>query len=343
MSATLIAEETEVDRLPLEGRELRVAVIGAGQMGRHHARIYQALPGVHLAAVCDSDFAKAEQVAQEFGAAAEPDFRALLQDLDAVTVAVPTEAHAEVACEFLAAGIDVLLEKPISRTLEEADRLIRLAEAGQRIFQVGHLERYNPAVQAVSAMVNRPRYFEADRLGSFSERSLDIDVIMDLMVHDLDVILSLVRSAPRSIAAVGIPILTPRVDIANARIEFEDGCVANLTASRISKERTRKLRLFQPYQYISIDYTRQEAEVFTLEPPAGGAGRPSIDYRQLHVERAEPLRLEIEAFLRAVRSRTPPLIDGAAGRRALSLATDVRRAIEEHGERAGISFEAPWG
>ncbi|MBI4469636.1 MAG: Gfo/Idh/MocA family oxidoreductase [Acidobacteria bacterium] len=337
----MVDEATETERPPSTDREIRVAVIGVGQMGRHHARVYRAQPGVRLMAVCDKKLERARAVADEFGTSTAADFRDLLPELDAVTIAVPTEAHAEVAGRVLEAGVDVLVEKPISRTLEEADALIAQASSLGRILQVGHLERFNPAILAIRSLVSSPRFFEAHRLGSFTERSLDIDVIMDLMVHDLDVILSLVPSVPRSITAVGIPILTPRLDIANARIEFEDGCVANLTASRISKDRTRKLRFFQPFQYISIDYTRQEVEVFSLEPGTGKGSRPGIGYRMLDVEKAEPLQLEIEAFLSSVRDRTCPRIDGNEGRRALALAIDVRRAIEEHQLRAGNPFSLP--
>lgn len=341
MSAILVEEETELESVDFAERELRVAVIGVGQMGRHHARIYSALPAIKLVGVCDMDLARAKRVASEFGTEALPDYRALLAGVDAVTIAVPTEAHAEVACEFLAAGIDVLLEKPISRTLEEADQIIQSAHAHEALLFIGHLERFNPALRAVAPIVHKPQFFEAHRLGSFSERSLDIDVIMDLMVHDLDIISSLVSSPPRTISAVGIPVLTHRLDIANARIEFQNGCVANITASRISKERVRKLRFFQPFQYVSIDYTQQEAEVFTLDSRPHDSSRPEILHRYLEVEKAEPLRLEIVAFLNSVRARTAPPIDGPAGRRALSLALDVRAAIDGHTQGAGEALQPP--
>ncbi|HVF92580.1 MAG TPA: Gfo/Idh/MocA family oxidoreductase, partial [Blastocatellia bacterium] len=231
---------------------IRVAVIGVGHFGREHARIYAESAGAELVAVCDISEAAGRAVAERYDTSYVSDFRELIGRVDAVSLAVPTVSHHEIACELLAAGIAALIEKPISRTLEEADEIIALAERHGAALQVGHLERFNPAVVAAGKIVTRPRFFEAHRLSLFTPRSLDIDVVMDLMIHDLDVILSLVHSEVAEIRAAGVPILTPRVDIANARIEFEDGCVANLTASRVSGERVRKVRFFQPSEYISI-------------------------------------------------------------------------------------------
>lgn len=317
---------------------MNVAVIGVGQMGWHHARVYAALDEVRLVGVCDIDRARADAVAAEYHTAAYYDHRQLLDRVDAVSVAVPTESHARIGYEFLQRGISVLMEKPISRTLDEADALIAVAEQSGAILQVGHLERFNPAVQAVQGIITQPRFFEAHRLGVFSPRSLDIDAVMDLMIHDLDVILSLLDTEAVHISAVGIPVLSSRVDIANARIEFADGCVANLTASRISQERVRKLRFFQPHDYVSLDYTRQEVEIFSLVPSASSTTRPEISRRLLPVEKREPLRAQIESFLRCVRERIPPRVDGRQGRRALALALRVMEKIREHAERVGMEL-----
>ncbi|MDW8239044.1 MAG: Gfo/Idh/MocA family oxidoreductase [Acidobacteriota bacterium] len=313
---------------------MRVAVIGVGQMGRHHARVYAGLESVRLVGVCDIERARAEAVAAEFHTTPYEDYRALFDQVDAVTVAVPTEHHSRIGCEFLRRGVAVLMEKPISRTLEEADALIAAAEQANVVLQVGHLERFNPAVQALGEIVTQPRFFETHRLGVFSPRSLDIDVVMDLMIHDLDVILSLVKSEVTGISAVGVPILSPRVDIANARLEFADGCVANITASRISREKVRKLRFFQPHDYVSLDYTNQEVEIFSLT----SSSPPQISHRLLPVQPCEPLKAQLESFLRCVRESAPPLVDGRQGRRTLELAMRVNQKITEHAQRAGVSL-----
>jgi predicted dehydrogenase len=238
--------------------------------------------------------------------------------------------------DFLRRGASVLIEKPISRTLDEADELIAAADASGAVLQIGHLERFNPAVRALADIATRPRFFEAHRLGVFSPRSLDIDAVMDLMIHDLDVILSLLDTEVVGISAVGVPILSPQVDIANARIEFADGCVANVTASRISREKVRKLRFFQPHDYVSLDYTNQEVEVFSLAPSDGQSAFPKISHRLLPVEKAEPLKAQIESFLRCAREKTRPLVDGHQGRRALAVALQVAEKIQEHARRAGL-------
>src|ERR1051325_5336635 len=291
----------------------RVAVIGTGQFGQHHARVYSQIEQARLAAVCDTDPAVGQAVAEQYQVPYVADYRDLLDKVDAVSLAVPTVAHHEIARELLKAGVAVLVEKPIARTLEEADELIALAEQNNVVLQVGHLERFNPAVSAASRIVTRPRFFEGHRLSLFTPRSLDIDVVMDLMIHDIDVVLSFVRSEVAEIRAAGVPILTPKIDIANARIEFADGCVANLTASRVSAERVRKLRFFQPGQYISIDYAAQETGVVTVNYTP--EGRPRFDMRLLENEGGEPLRIEIESFLAAV-SGAPVKTSGEDGRRA---------------------------
>jgi predicted dehydrogenase len=308
------------------GERLRVAVVGVGHLGRHHARILSTLEGAQLVAVVDTNAERATAAAASTGAPARADFREILGDVDAVTVAVPTELHREVALPFLERGVAVLVEKPMARSLSEADDLIAAARASGATLAVGHTERYNPAVAAVLPLVTSPRFIEVHRLGAFPDRSLDIDVVFDLMIHDLDIILALVRSEVESIEAVGVPVLTAKYDIANARLRFASGCIANVTASRISKERVRKIRFFQPDAYISIDYAAQEVEGWRLVRKDGA--RPAIEGGPLPVARDEPLRRELADFVRAVRDKRPPLVDGDAGRRALELATRIADKME---------------
>jgi predicted dehydrogenase len=305
---------------------LRTAVVGIGHLGRHHARILSALDGAVLTAVVDTIEERATAAAAASGARACTDYRELIGQVDAVTIAVPTELHHEVAMPFLRRGTAVLVEKPMTRTLAEADELIAAAGASGAALAVGHTERYNPAVAAVFPLVTSPRFIEVHRLGVFPDRSLDIDVVFDLMIHDLDVILALVRSEVTSIEAVGVPVLTPKYDIANARLRFASGCIANVTASRISKERVRKIRFFQPDAYLSIDYAAQEVEGWRLV--RGDGPRPSIQGGPIPVERDEPLRLELADFVNSARDRTPPVVDGEAGRRALALASRVAEKME---------------
>ncbi|GBC81037.1 scyllo-inositol 2-dehydrogenase (NAD(+)) [bacterium HR10] len=314
----------------------RVAVIGVGRIGKEHVRIYTSLPEATLVGVCDTDRTRGEQIAAQYAVRYYADYRELLDRVDAVSIAVPTESHCEIACEFLKHGVAVLVEKPMARTLEEAERMIRWARETGALLQVGHLERFNPAVRALAALVFEPKFFEVHRLGEFTERSLDIDVVLDLMIHDLDILLSLVQADVRAIYAVGVPILTDRVDIANARLEFANGCVANVTASRISREKVRKLRIFQPNAYLSLDYTRQELEVYRLVTPSALGQRPRIVTERVPVAKDEPLRAQLQSFLRCVREGTPPLVSGEDGRKALALALRILAAIEAHGHRVGI-------
>lgn len=313
----------------------RVAVIGAGQFGHNHARVYSEIAGVELVAVCDTNEAAGRAVAQKYQTDFVSDFRQLIGKVDAVTVAVPTVAHHEITCQLLNASIAVLVEKPIAATLAEADEMIAAAERHRAVLQVGHLERFNPAVSAASRIITKPRFFEGHRLSIFTPRSLDIDVVMDLMIHDIDVVLSFVQSEVAEIRAAGVPILTPKIDIANARIEFANGCVANLTASRVSNERVRKLRFFQPGQYISLDYSTQETNVVTINHTP--QGRPDFDMRLLQAEHGEPLRIEIEAFLAAIEG-APVVTGGKDGRRALALAVGIVEKIQEHAEKIGVPF-----
>jgi len=308
---------------------LRVAVIGVGHLGRHHARILSTLEGVTLTAVVDKLPERAAEIAASTGSRALTDVGTLGGEVDAVTVAVPTELHRDIALPFLERGVSVLVEKPMARSVAEADEMIAAAAKSGATLAVGHTERYNPAVAAVLPLVTSPRFIEVHRLGVFPERSLDIDVVFDLMIHDLDVIMAMVRSEVISVEAVGVPVLTPKYDIANARLRFASGCIANVTASRISKDRVRKIRFFQPDAYLSIDYAAQEVEGWRLVKRDGA--RPSIEGGPIPIERDEPLKRELADFARAVRERGTPVVDGAAGRRALELATRIAEKMESVG------------
>jgi len=299
----------------------RVAVVGVGHLGRHHARILSTLPDVELVGVADRDLGRATAITAQYGGVADRDASAFLDRVDAAVVAVPTEAHLEVAAPFLERGISVLVEKPLAASLAEADLIIGAARRSGATLGVGHTERHNPAVTAARLLIDRPRFIEAHRLGTFPERSLDIDVVFDVMIHDLDVVASLVGTEVVSLEAVGVAVLTKRIDIANVRLRFANGCIANLTASRISRDRVRKIRFFQADAYISIDYASQEVEQYCLsrEPD----GRPVIGGGRVAVDHQEPLKLEIEDFLLATRSGEPPLVTGADGRRALALAAEI--------------------
>ena len=303
---------------------VRVGVIGVGHLGQHHARLLASLPGVTLAGVADIKPGRADEIASKYGAPAFLDAGELLDRVDAVSVAVPTVAHLEVAMPFLERGIATLVEKPLAASLEEADRLIARAEARGALLAAGHTERFNPAVAAALPLVSRPRFVEVHRLGAFPERSLDIDVIFDLMIHDLDLLIAAVGADVESVEAVGVNVLTPRTDIANARLRFADGCIANVTASRISRERVRKARFFQRESYVSIDFAAQEVEVYRLAPREG---RPAIEGGRLDIVTEEPLKRELEDFVDAVRTRRAPTVTGAAGREALALATRVAEAM----------------
>jgi predicted dehydrogenase len=298
-------------------RPVRVGVIGVGALGQHHARVYAGLSGVQLAGVYDIDAARAAEVAGKHGGRAFGSLEELLPEVDAVSVAVPTADHHRVGRSLLEAGKDVLLEKPMTTTIAEAEDLIALAEARRAVLQIGHIERFNPAVDTLRATVSRPRFIEVHRLGSFSPRSLDIDVVLDLMIHDLDIVLTLEPSEPVQVDAVGVPVLTPRVDIANVRLRFASGLIANLTASRVSAEKVRKFRVFSPRTYISVDFARREAQVYRL---ADGAGGPEIQVERTAAPDEEPLRRQLEAFVGCARSRSVPAVSGAEGLRALRLA-----------------------
>ncbi|HKW96505.1 MAG TPA: Gfo/Idh/MocA family oxidoreductase [Bryobacteraceae bacterium] len=317
-------------------KKIKVAVVGVGEFGRNHVRVVRQSSRAELVAVVDKDAARARDAAAANQCAAFADLRDLHGKIDAAVVAVPTSAHAEAGCELMEAGIDVLVEKPITPDLASADRLIQTAERTRRILQVGHLERFNPAVMALETAATLPLFFEIHRLSVFSPRSLDVDVVLDLMIHDLDILLSLVPAEITEIRAAGISILTGKVDIANVRLEFHGGCVANLTASRVSTERVRKLRLFQPSQYISLDYGRQDGAVVSV-----GSDR-KIGFSQLPVVKAEPLVLQFESFLDCVESRQTPKLSGEVARRNLEVALAILAKIEEHSRIVAQALVSGW-
>jgi predicted dehydrogenase len=299
---------------------VRVAVIGVGSLGQHHARILAALPEARLAAVIDSDAARAKEIGDKHGVVALSDYRQLDAGIEAVTVAVPTSNHAAVVSDCLARGWAVLVEKPMAARLEEAEAMLAAAERAGRLLCVGHTERFNPAVRAVAARARDPRFIEAHRLGVFTARSTDVDVVLDLMIHDLDVILSLVPSPLESVDAVGVHALTDKVDIANARLRFANGCVANVTASRISTDRVRKLRIFEADSYTSIDYAQQEVVAYALR---SSSGRPQIVRDPIEVRPEEPLAVELRSFLRAVRGENERCVTAREGLAALRAARQV--------------------
>ena len=321
---------------------LRTAVIGVGSLGRQHARIHADLAAEGLSqfvSVCDLNESTARTVGTERRINWTSKWHELIGIVDAVSIAAPTEAHCEIACGLLEAGIHVLVEKPISRTLEEADRMIEAADRGKALLQVGHLERFNPAMVALRPHVRNPVYFEIHRVGEFTARSLDIDVVLDLMIHDLDMVQWLVGEDVEvtDIHAVGIAILTDKVDAANARLEFSSGAVANITASRVGTEKIRKMRFFQPHDYIAIDYTTKRASVSSLAPPSASGAWPGVHVKNLDVIDVEPLRAEIVSFLDAARRGLPAPVSGSEGRTALRLALRTLERIREHAQHPGVS------
>ena len=336
-----------------DGSPIRVAVVGVGTFGKNHARVYHELQqqgyGVELVAVVDSDVSRAQLTARQFGCKALSNVAELGGRVDAASVAVPTVEHLGVSAGLLAAGIDVLVEKPITSTLAEADELIALANRNQRIAQVGHLERFNPAVRATVSLLTKPMFFEVHRLSVFTPRSLDVDVVLDLMIHDIDVVLSFVKSKVKEIRAVGLPVVTGKVDIANVRMEFDSGCVANLTASRISTERVRKLRFFQPHEYVSVDYTRQDVLQFRvaegrklspeqlLSAAASAVPIPGVTLNKPAIDAEEPLHAELKSFINAVRRRGLPEVPLEDGRVALATALQILSAIRQHAVNANLS------
>lgn len=321
-----------------------------GVFGRNHARVYKELEQqgepVRLLGVVDPNAARADAVAREFGCEAFGSVDQMLtltrqRELQAASIAAPTVHHLQLARELMQAGIDVLIEKPLAATLAEAEELVTFAATHKRIAQVGHLERFNPAVRATVPLLTQPMFFEVHRLSVFTPRSLDVDVVLDLMIHDLDIVLAFAKSPVKEVRAVGLPILSGKVDIANVRLELESGCIANFTASRVSTERVRKLRFFQPRQYVSLDYGRQEVLVFTVGPDGAESGSPSanpqIGVSKPTVASEEPLHAELRAFLRSVRERSAPVVPIEDGRRSLALALEIVDAIREHGKKVNLA------
>ena len=315
--------------------KLRVAVAGAGVFGRHHMRVLHALENAELTGVYDLDANRAALAASEHGVPAFESLEALAANADAAIVAVPTTAHAAVGCQLLRAGLDVLIEKPITPTLEEADQLLAAAAENGRIIQVGHLERFNPAVEALAARITTPLFFEIHRLSLFTPRSLDVDVVLDLMIHDIDVVLALTGRMPEEVRAAGISILSKKVDIANVRLQFPGGCVANLTASRVSTEKVRKVRLFQPHEYISIDYADQKGIAFRVSP------EKQIGFDPFLIKKEEPLLREVAHFVESVTKRSRPRVDGIEARKALAVALDILEKIEAHAEIIAATLAEP--
>jgi len=315
---------------------IRLAVVGAGQFGQNHCRVVSESPRARLCAVVDIDAARAGEMASKYGAEALTDFRQLRGKVDAAVVAAPTRAHEEIGCGLMEAGIDCLVEKPIAPDLEAAGRLVETAERHGRILQVGHLERFNPAVAELERRLTLPLFFEIHRLNVFSPRSLDVDVVLDLMIHDVDIVLALTQAEPMEVRAAGVSVLSPKVDIANVRMQFPNGCVANFTASRVSTERVRKLRLFQPHQYLALDYTRQDLTVFTV------SGEMMIGFEKAPVLPAEPLKLQLDAFLDSVESRKSPKCSGKSARLSLAAALGILDKIKEHSSVVAKSLESGW-
>jgi len=323
-------------------------VVGVGVFGRNHARVYHELEQqgepVRLVGVVDPNLDRADAVAREFGCRAFGSVEQMLtthSEVRAASVAAPTVHHLAVARPLMEAGIDVLIEKPLAAALADADELVQLAATHKRVAQAGHLERFNPAVRATIPLLTQPMFFEVHRLSVFTPRSLDIDVVLDLMIHDLDIVVSFANSPVKEVRAVGLPILSGKVDIANVRLEFESGCVANFTASRVSTERVRKLRFFQPRQYVSVDYGRQEVLVFTVGQDGSTSSTPTVNPQigvgKPSVTSEEPLHAELKSFLHAVRERSTPVVPISDGRRALALALDIVETIREHGKKVGLA------
>jgi predicted dehydrogenase len=315
--------------------KIRLAVVGVGQFGSNHCRVIKDSERATLAAVVDIDAGRAAEAVTAGGALALTDFRELAGKAEAAIVAAPTSVHEEIGCGLLEAGLDVLIEKPITPDLAAADRLIETATRRGRILQVGHLERFNPAVAELERRATLPLFFEIHRMNLFSARSLDVDVVLDLMIHDVDIVLALAAAEPEEIRAAGISILSSKVDIANVRLQFPNGCVANLTASRISTERVRKLRLFQPHQYLSLDYGRQDLAIFSVKDG-------QIGFEQAQVAKVEPLKLQLEAFLNSVEARVSPKTSGPSARQTLKVALAILDKIKKHSHVVSQSLAAGW-
>jgi len=304
-------------------KKVKVGVVGVGYLGRYHAEKYANLPQTELVGVADTSVEKAREVAGAWNARAFADYRDLIPHVQAVSIVVPTPLHCAIASDFLKHNVDVLVEKPITATLEEAEELIALARDKHLILQVGHLERFNAAIVATRDSIRNPMFIESHRLSFFQERGTDVDVILDLMIHDIDIILNMVKSPVREIHAVGVPVISQHIDIANARIEFQNGCVANITASRISDKTMRKIRVFEPDAYISIDYAAKEVQVYRKIGETSPGTYPEIVSEQISIDEKDSLEEEIKAFIKSVRTRETPVVPGEAGREALKVALEI--------------------
>jgi len=311
-------------------KTIRAGVIGVGYLGRFHAQKYQGMEGVELVGVVDTNKEQAEKVAGECGCRAYTDYMEMLSDVDAVSIAVPTSYHHAVASVCLDRGIDVLLEKPITVTLAEADDLIVRAEKNKRILQIGHLERFNPAVQAMEPFLTTPVFIESNRIATFKNRGVDVDVVLDLMIHDIDIILNIIKSPIQTIHTVGAPVATPNTDIANARIIFENGATANVTVSRVSRTNIRKMRIFQPGSYINVDFGNKKVMTIHLTEELQDNGMPKQIVELKSFSDADALKSEIVTFISHVRERSKPAVSGVEGRRALDVALQVMAQIKKH-------------
>jgi len=308
---------------------MKFGLAGAGVMGRNHARVINKLEGAELVAVYDADFKRAKQVAKENGAEPVDCLDALAEKCEAISVAVPTEYHLKVGGELMEKGAHILVEKPLAGNLDDARELVRIAEEKERVLAVGHIERFNPVMKTLEKQLGYPRFIEAERLSPFPKRSMDIGVVLDLMIHDLEIILHLVKSPVISVDAVGIPVITKHEDIANARLRFENGAVANITSSRISAEKLRKIRVFQGDAYLSLDYQNQEGKIVKK------GGLFGLDRKDVEVEKAEPLYLELQSFANAVRERHTPEVTGKQGLKALQLALQITDQIKSDNDKFG--------
>lgn len=322
-------------------KKIRVGIIGVGYLGEHHARIYSQLDGVELVGVADVNKKRAEDIAEKTSTVPYYNYKDIINLVDAVSIVVPTPLHYKVASDFLKNGIDILLEKPMTTTLREADSLIKKAKEKKLILQIGHVERYNSAVRTLSSVINKPRYIESRRFGPFAERVSDVDVILDLMIHDIDIVLSLVNSDIKSVTATGVSVMTPHNDIANAYIEFKSGCIANLTVSRMSMDRLRKISIYQPETHITLDYKDQDIIVHKRKwKNVNGKRVPEISDDKIDLVKEEPLKAEVASFIKCVKTRKRPIVSGIEGRRALEIALTV---LEKTKKRRLLLNENPNG
>jgi len=313
-------------------KPIRVGVVGVGHLGKYHAEKYALMKDVELVGVADVIHDRAQEVATQYGAQAFKDYQDLLGKVDAASIVVPTDLHFQVSLDFLQANVDLLIEKPITETLEQANQLIQTADSKDLLIQVGHLERFNPAIVALSDIIDHPLFIESDRLSSFTQRGTEVNVVLDLMIHDIDIILSLVQSKIQQIHAVGVPVVTPAVDIANARLIFENGCVANVTASRISMKSMRKIRFFQKDTYISVDYADHDITIVRKDNKGTSLPVPGMSMDRMTFDKADSLKAEIESFIASVQTRRRPLAAGVDGRKALKVAIDIVKQITASSE-----------